>query len=95
MTYVKKYYDAISQFKINIPTPVGGCFELLSNSINRCVLVDIDDTLPSIFSGDMVIGRYVASQRVNLSTLGRIRGHQCDTGEEVQHTGVITISKKV
>ena len=22
MTYVKKYYDAISQFKINIPTPV-------------------------------------------------------------------------
>ena len=22
MTYVKKYYDIISQFKINIPTPV-------------------------------------------------------------------------
>ena len=24
MSYVKKYYDAISQFKINIPTPVMG-----------------------------------------------------------------------
>ena len=24
MSYVKKYYDAISKFKINIPTPVIG-----------------------------------------------------------------------
>ena len=30
-----------------------------------CVLVDVDDTLPSIFSSDMAIGNYVA-QRANI-----------------------------
>ena len=29
MTYVKKYYDAISKFKINIPTPVMAVLEHL------------------------------------------------------------------
>ena len=53
MTYVKKYYDAISQFKINIPTPVmAGVRTPLKQYVQLC-LVDIDDTLPSIFSGDM------------------------------------------
>ena len=55
-----------------------------------CVLVDIDDTLPSIFSGDMAIGRYVA-QRAGIGiNVGRIRGINARIrGGEVQHTGVI------
>ena len=32
MTYVKKYYDSISQFKINIPTPVMACLLYTSPS---------------------------------------------------------------
>ena len=60
MSYVKKYYDAISQFKINIPTPVMAGVRTPIRQFASCVLVDSDDTLPSIFSSDMAIGLYVA-----------------------------------
>jgi ribonucleoside-diphosphate reductase alpha chain len=60
-----------------------------------CVLVDVDDTLPSIFSSDMAIGRYVA-QRAGIGiNAGRIRGiNSRIRGGEVQHTGVIPFLKK-
>ena len=60
MSYVKKYYDAVSTFKINIPTPVMAGVRTPMRQYASCVLVDVDDTLPSIFSSDMAIGRYVA-----------------------------------
>ena len=46
MSYVKKYYDAISTFKINIPTPVMAGVRTPLKQYASCVLVDIDDTLP-------------------------------------------------
>jgi ribonucleoside-diphosphate reductase alpha chain len=60
-----------------------------------CVLVDSDDTLGSIFSSDMAIGRYVA-QRAGIGiNAGRIRGINAKIrGGEVQHTGVIPFLKK-
>jgi ribonucleoside-diphosphate reductase alpha chain len=95
MTYVKKYYDAISQFKINIPTPVMAGVRTPVRQYASCVLVDVDDTLPSIFSSDMAIGRYVA-QRAGIGiNAGRIRGiNSRIRGGEVQHTGVIPFLKK-
>jgi len=58
-------------------------------------LVDVDDTLGSIFSSDMAIGRYVA-QRAGIGiNAGRIRGINARIrGGEVQHTGVIPFLKK-
>ena len=95
MGYVKKYYDAISKFRINIPTPVMAGVRTPIRQYASCVLVDIDDTLPSIFSGDMAIGRYVA-QRAGIGiNAGRIRGiNSRIRGGEVQHTGVIPFLKK-
>ena len=95
MTYVKKYYDAISTFKINIPTPVMAGVRTPVRQYASCVLVDVDDTLPSIFSSDMAIGRYVA-QRAGIGiNAGRIRGiNSRIRGGEVQHTGVIPFLKK-
>jgi len=95
MSYVKKYYDAISTFKINIPTPVMAGVRTPLRQYASCVLVDIDDTLPSIFSGDMAIGRYIA-QRAGIGiNAGRIRGiNSRIRGGEVQHTGVIPFLKK-
>ena len=60
-----------------------------------CVLVDIDDTLDSIFSSDMAVGRYVA-QRAGIGiNSGRIRGINAKIrGGEVQHTGVVPFLKK-
>ena len=95
LQYVKKYYDAISRFKINIPTPVMAGVRTPLRQFASCVLVDSDDTLPSIFSSDMAIGRYVA-QRAGIGiNAGRIRGINSKIrGGEIQHTGVIPFLKK-
>ena len=95
LTYVKKYYDAISRHKINIPTPILGGVRTPLRQFASCVLVDIDDTLDSIFSSDMAIGYYVA-QRAGIGiNAGRIRGINSKIrGGEVQHTGVVPFLKK-
>jgi ribonucleoside-diphosphate reductase alpha chain len=95
LTYVKKYYDAISKHKLNIPTPIMGGVRTPIRQFASCVLVDADDTLDSIFSSDMAIGRYVA-QRAGIGiNAGRIRGINSKIrGGEVQHTGVVPFLKK-
>tara|TARA_B100001964_G_scaffold140027_1_gene154325 strand:+ start:694 stop:2997 length:2304 start_codon:yes stop_codon:yes gene_type:complete len=95
MTYVKKYYDVISTFKINIPTPVMAGVRTPMRQYASCVLIDVDDTLPSIFSSDMAIGRYTA-QRAGIGiNVGRIRAINSKIRNgEVTHTGVIPFLKK-
>jgi ribonucleoside-diphosphate reductase alpha chain len=95
LDYVKKYYDAISKHKINIPTPIMAGVRTPMRQYASCVLVDVDDTLDSIFSSDMAIGRYVA-QRAGIGiNAGRIRGINSKIrGGEVQHTGVVPFLKK-
>ena len=95
LDYVRRYYNAISKHKINIPTPIMAGVRTPLRQFASCVLVDIDDTLDSIFSSDMAIGRYVA-QRAGIGiNAGRIRGINSKIrGGEVQHTGVIPFLKK-
>jgi ribonucleoside-diphosphate reductase alpha chain len=95
ISYVKRYYDAISKHKINIPTPIMAGVRTPLRQFASCVLVDVDDTLDSIFSSDMAIGRYVA-QRAGIGiNAGRIRGINSKIrGGEVQHTGVVPFLKK-
>jgi len=95
LSYVKKYYDAISTFKINIPTPVMAGVRTPIRQFASCVLIDSDDTLPSIFSSDMAIGLYVARRAGIGINAGRIRGiNSRIRGGEVQHTGVVPFLKK-
>jgi len=95
MQYIKKYYDAISTHKINIPTPVMAGVRTPIRQFASCVLVDSDDTLSSIFSSDMAIGLYVARRAGIGINAGRIRGINSKIrGGEVQHTGVIPFLKK-
>ena len=95
LSYVKRYYDAISRHRINIPTPIMAGVRTPLRQFASCVLVDVDDSLDSIFSSDMAIGRYV-SQRAGIGiNAGRIRGINSKIrGGEVQHTGVIPFLKK-
>jgi ribonucleoside-diphosphate reductase alpha chain len=95
MSYVKKYYDAISKHKINIPTPILAGVRTPLRQYSSCVLVDVGDSLDSIFSSDMAIGRYVA-QRAGIGiNAGRIRGINSKIRNgEVTHTGVIPFLKK-
>ena len=95
LNYVRRYYDAISKHKLNIPTPIMAGVRTPLRQFASCVLVDIDDTLDSIFSSDMAIGKYVA-QRAGIGiNAGRIRGINSKIrGGEVQHTGVVPFLKK-
>ena len=95
LNYVRRYYDAISRHKLNIPTPIMAGVRTPIRQFASCVLVDIDDTLDSIFSSDMAIGKYVA-QRAGIGiNAGRIRGINSKIrGGEVQHTGVVPFLKK-
>ena len=95
LDYIKRYYDAISRHKLNIPTPIMAGVRTPLRQFAYCVLVDADDTLDSIFTSDMAIGRYVA-QRAGIGiNAGRIRGINSKIrGGEVQHTGVVPFLKK-
>ena len=95
LDYVRKYYDAISKHKINIPTPIMAGVRTPLRQYASCVLVDVDDTLDSIGSSDLAIMRYVA-QRAGIGiNAGRIRGINAKIrGGEVQHTGVVPFLKK-
>ena len=96
LNYVRRYYDAISKHRINIPTPIMAGVRTPLRQFASCVLVDVDDTLDSIFTSDMAIGRYVA-QRAGIGiNAGRIRGINAKIrGGEVQHTGVIPFLKSL
>ena len=95
MSYVRKYYEATSKHRINIPTPIMAGVRTPLRQYASCVLIDADDSLDSIFSSDMAIGRYVA-QRAGIGiNAGRIRGLNSKIrGGEVSHTGVIPFLKK-
>ena len=95
LEYVRRYYNAISKHKINIPTPIMAGVRTPLRQFASCVLVDVDDTLDSIFSSDMAIGYYV-SQRAGIGiNAGRIRGINSKIRDgEVQHTGVVPFLKK-
>ncbi len=95
LEYVRRYYEAISKHKVNIPTPIMGGVRTPLRQFASCVLVDVDDSLDSIFSSDMAIGKYVA-QRAGIGiNAGRIRGINSKIrGGEVQHTGIIPFLKK-
>ena len=95
MSFVKRYYDATSKHRINIPTPIMAGVRTPLRQYASCVLIDTDDSLDSIFSSDMAIGRYVA-QRAGIGiNAGRIRGINSKIrGGEVSHTGIIPFLKK-
>ena len=95
ISYVKKYYDAVSRHLINIPTPIMAGVRTPLRQFASCVLVESDDTLDSIFTSDMAIG-YYTSQRAGIGiNASRIRalGSRIRDGE-VQHTGIIPFLKK-
>jgi len=94
LQYVKRYYDATSLFKVNIPTPVMAGVRTPIRQFASCVLVDVDDTLPSIFSSNSAIGYYIA-QRAGIGiNAGRVRAINSKIrGGEVAHTGVIPFLK--
>jgi len=58
--YVKRFYDAISLFKISLPTPIMAGVRTPSRQFSSCVLIECDDSLDSISATTSAIVKYVA-----------------------------------
>ncbi|RRD91279.1 class 1a ribonucleoside-diphosphate reductase subunit alpha [Conchiformibius steedae] len=94
LDYVKKFYDAVSLFKISLPTPIMSGVRTPTRQFSSCVLIECDDSLDSINATTSSIVKYV-SQRAGIGiNAGRIRGLGSEIrGGEAQHTGCIPFFK--
>ena len=94
MTYVKRYYDAISKHKINIPTPVMAGVRTRKKQYASCTLLDCGDSMESIIATKSALMRYVSAKSGIGLNVGRIRGlgSKIRNGEVV-HTGIVPFIK--
>ncbi len=94
MDYVKELYDMISEHKISLPTPIVAGIRTPNRQFSSCTLIEIEDSLDSIFNGNTAIGQYVAKRAGIGINVGSIRalGSKVRNGEVV-HTGIIPFLK--
>ena len=93
--HIKELYDLISLKKISLPTPVMAGIRTPNRQYSSCTLIEIGDSLKSIFHGDVAIGEYVARRAgigINAGSI-RAQGSKVRSGEVV-HTGVIPFFRK-
>ncbi len=94
MDYVRRFYDAVSTFKISLPTPIMAGVRTPTRQFSSCVLIECGDSLDSINATSSAIVKYV-SQRAGIGiNAGRIRaiGSTIRNGEAF-HTGCIPFYK--
>ena len=94
LDYIKKFYNALSLFKISLPTPIMAGVRTPTKQFASCCVINCDDTLDSINAATSSIVKYI-SQRAGIGINGgRIRalGSEIRKGEAI-HTGVIPFWK--
>lgn len=94
LDYVKRFYDACSEFKLSLPTPIMAGVRTPTRQFSSCVLIETGDSLDSINATSSAIVKYV-SQRAGIGiNAGRIRalGSPIRNGEAF-HTGCIPFYK--
>lgn len=94
LDYIKRFYDAVSTFKISLPTPIMSGVRTPTRQFSSCVLIECGDSLDSINATASSIVRYV-SQRAGIGiNAGRIRALGSEIrGGEAFHTGCIPFYK--
>lgn len=91
---IQKFYEAVSTFKLSLPTPVMSGVRTPTRQFSSCVLIESDDSLDSINATSAAVVRYV-SQRAGIGiNAGRIRaiGSPIRSGAAF-HTGCIPFYK--
>ncbi|KUJ74624.1 ribonucleotide-diphosphate reductase subunit alpha [Thiomicrospira sp. XS5] len=94
LDYIKRFYDAASNFKLSLPTPIMSGVRTPTRQFSSCVLIECGDSLDSINATSSSIVKYV-SQRAGIGiNVGRIRalGSEIRHGE-AYHTGMIPFIK--
>ncbi|MDP8185138.1 class 1a ribonucleoside-diphosphate reductase subunit alpha [Phocoenobacter skyensis] len=94
LSYVKRFYDATSTFKISLPTPIMSGVRTPTRQFSSCVLIECADSLDSINATSSAIVKYV-SQRAGIGiNAGAIRALGSSIrGGEAFHTGCIPFYK--
>lgn len=94
LEYVKRFYDAVSTFKLSLPTPIMAGVRTPTRQFSSCVLIEAGDSLDSINATAGAIVKYV-SQRAGIGINGgRIRALGSPIrGGEAFHTGCIPFYK--
>jgi ribonucleoside-diphosphate reductase alpha chain len=94
LNYVKKFYDAISRHKINLPTPIMAGVRTISRGYASCCLIGVDDTKESITASGTAVSLATASRCGIGIDISRIRAIGSSVnGGSVVHTGVIPFLK--
>ena len=94
LDFIKRFYDAVSTFKISLPTPIMSGVRTPTRQFSSCVLIECGDSLDSINATTSAIVKYV-SQRAGIGVnAGRIRALGSEIrGGEAQHTGCLPFYK--
>ena len=94
LSYVRKFYDAISKHKINLPTPIMAGVRTSSKNYASCCLIGVDDTRESITASATAVSMATANRcgiGIDVSKIRAI-GAPIKNGEVV-HTGLIPFLK--
>jgi len=94
LDYVRRFYNAISRHKINLPTPIMAGVRTKSKSYASCCLIGVDDNKESITASGTAVSIATASRcgiGIDISKIRAI-GSPVNNGEVV-HTGVIPFLK--
>lgn len=94
LSYVKRYYDQVSQHYVSLPTPIMSGLRTSVKQFSSCTLIDVNDSLDSIKLASNAIVDY-ASRKAGIGlNIGRIRsvGQPVRNGDAVT-TGVIPFAK--
>ena len=94
LSYVKRYYDAISRHYISLPTPIMGGLRTPTKQFSSCTLIESGDSLKSIKATSNAIMDYAANRAGIGLNIGSIRavGQPVRNGEAVT-TGILPFSK--
>lgn len=94
LDYIRRFYDATSNFKISLPTPIMAGIRTPTRQFSSCVLIECGDSLDSINAASSAIVKYV-SQRAGIGVnAGAIRAlGSTIRGGEAFHTGCIPFYK--
>lgn len=94
LDYVRRFYNAASNFKISLPTPIMSGIRTPTRQFSSCVLIESGDSLDSINATSSAIVKYV-SQRAGIGVnAGSIRALGSNIrGGEAFHTGCIPFYK--
>lgn len=90
MSYVKRFYDAISNFDISLPTPIMAGLRTNTRQFSSCVVLNIGDSLDSIGAANHAIIRYISRKAGLGINYGRVRAIDSEIrGGDAVHTGLI------